>query len=39
VLRAGGFDDDPRAALTHSMPDRLAVPEAHDVLLEGADVR
>ena len=39
VLRAGGFDDDPRAVLTHSMPDRLAVPETHDELLEGADVR
>ncbi len=39
VLSAGGFDDDPRAAVAHSMPERLAVPEAHDELLEGADVR
>jgi UDP-N-acetylglucosamine 2-epimerase (non-hydrolysing) len=39
VLRAGGFDDDPRAVLTHSMPERLAVPEPHDEILEGADVR
>ncbi len=38
VLRAGGFDQDPRAVLTHSMPERLAVPEPHDELLEGADV-
>jgi UDP-N-acetylglucosamine 2-epimerase (non-hydrolysing) len=39
VLRAGGFDDDPRAALLHSMPERLAVPDSHEELVEGADVR
>ena len=36
VLRAGGFDDDPRAADAPTMAERLEVPPSHTELVEGA---
>lgn len=38
ILRAGGFDDDPRTAANQKMPDRLAVPETTENLMEGVEI-
>ena len=38
VLRAGGFDQDPRAVTTQPMSERLQVPDSHEQLMADVDV-